>query len=48
MVGSDLGQNYSEITCPILFSDLTTKKDVHFLKYMIYVRGNKGRGQNLS
>ncbi|GER47753.1 apocytochrome f [Striga asiatica] len=39
------GQKYSEITFPILSPDPTTKKDVHFLKYPIYVGGNRGRGQ---
>ncbi|CAN2060259.1 unnamed protein product [Malus fusca] len=39
------GQKYSEITFPILSPDPATKKDVHFLKYPIYVGGNRGRGQ---
>ncbi|KAL2922102.1 Cytochrome f [Bienertia sinuspersici] len=39
------GQKYSEITFPILSPDPDSKKDVHFLKYPIYVGGNKGRGQ---
>ncbi|KAI5647777.1 hypothetical protein M9H77_33782 [Catharanthus roseus] len=43
--GPVLGQKYSEITFPILSPDLATKKDVHFLKYPIYVGGNRGRGQ---
>ncbi|CAB4305947.1 unnamed protein product [Prunus armeniaca] len=34
-----------EITFPILSPDPATKKDVHFLKYPIYVGGNRGRGQ---
>ena len=38
-------QKYSEITFPILSPDPSTKKDVHFLKYPIYVGGNRGRGQ---
>ncbi|KAJ0485368.1 Cytochrome f [Helianthus annuus] len=37
------GQKYSEITFPILSPDLATKKDIHFLKYPIYVGGNRGR-----
>ncbi|RZS10340.1 hypothetical protein BHM03_00041557, partial [Ensete ventricosum] len=39
------GQKYSEIVFPILSPDPATKKDVHFLKYPIYVGGNRGRGQ---
>ncbi|KAK9660944.1 hypothetical protein RND81_O173400 [Saponaria officinalis] len=39
------GQKYSEITFPILSPDPAIKKDVHFLKYPIYVGGNRGRGQ---
>ncbi|KAM3238444.1 hypothetical protein P3L10_013475 [Capsicum annuum] len=34
-----------EITFPILSPDPATTKDVHFLKYPIYVGGNRGRGQ---
>ena len=30
---------------PILSPDPSTKKDIHFLKYPIYVGGNRGRGQ---
>ncbi|MCD7460979.1 hypothetical protein HAX54_044945 [Datura stramonium] len=35
------GKKYSEITFPILSPDPATKKDVHFLKYPIYVGGNR-------
>lgn len=45
VVGPVPGQKYSEITFPILSPDPSTKKDVHFLKYPIYVGGNRGRGQ---
>jgi apocytochrome f len=45
VIGPVLGQKYSEVTFPILSPDLATKKDVHFLKYPIYVGGNRGRGQ---
>nr|YP_010273547.1 cytochrome f [Cuscuta japonica]AZL92849.1 PetA [Cuscuta japonica]UKO31955.1 cytochrome f [Cuscuta japonica]ULQ63850.1 cytochrome f [Cuscuta japonica]UNB15506.1 cytochrome f [Cuscuta japonica]WCF05593.1 cytochrome f [Cuscuta japonica] len=45
VVGPVPGQKYSEITFPILSPDPATKKDVHFLKYPIYVGGNRGRGQ---
>ncbi|CAI9290874.1 unnamed protein product [Lactuca saligna] len=30
---------------PILYVDPDTKKGIHFLKYLIYVGGNRGRGQ---
>ncbi|KAK3019576.1 hypothetical protein RJ639_003643, partial [Escallonia herrerae] len=39
------GQKYSKITFPILSPDPSTKKDANFLKYLIYVGGNWGRGQ---
>lgn len=45
VIGPIPGQKYSEITLPILSPDPATKKDVHFLKYPIYVGGNRGRGQ---
>ncbi|KAG8363838.1 hypothetical protein BUALT_Bualt19G0063900 [Buddleja alternifolia] len=45
VIGPVPGQKYSEIAFPILSPDPATKKDVHFLKYPIYVGGNRGRGQ---
>nr|YP_010145029.1 cytochrome f [Elsholtzia densa]QQL92433.1 cytochrome f [Elsholtzia densa]QVL24902.1 cytochrome f [Elsholtzia densa]QWV61541.1 cytochrome f [Elsholtzia densa var. ianthina]WCH61685.1 cytochrome f [Elsholtzia densa] len=45
VIGPVPGQKYSEIAFPILSPDPTTKKDAHFLKYPIYVGGNRGRGQ---
>ncbi|CAN6446903.1 unnamed protein product [Victoria cruziana] len=45
VVGPIPGQKYSEIVFPILSPDLATKKEVYFLKYPIYVGGNRGRGQ---
>ncbi|CAK9179330.1 unnamed protein product [Ilex paraguariensis] len=45
VIGPVPGQKYSEIIFPILSPDPATKKDVHFLKYPIYVGGNRGRGQ---
>ena len=45
VVGPVPGQKYNEITFPILSPDPATQKDVHFLKYPIYVGGNRGRGQ---
>lgn len=35
----------TELTFPILSPDPETNKDVHFIKYPIYVGGNRGRGQ---
>nr|YP_010474859.1 cytochrome f [Corydalis decumbens]UVH69146.1 cytochrome f [Corydalis decumbens] len=45
VIGPVPGQKYSEITFPILSPDPMTKKNVHFLKYPIYVGANRGRGQ---
>nr|YP_010593688.1 cytochrome f [Elatostema salvinioides]WAJ54365.1 cytochrome f [Elatostema salvinioides] len=45
VIGPVPGQKYSEIAFPILSPDPATKKGVHFLKYPIYVGGNRGRGQ---
>ncbi|PHT88138.1 Cytochrome f [Capsicum annuum] len=45
MVGPVPGKKYSEITFPNLSPDPATKKDVHFLKYPIFLGGNKERGQ---
>nr|YP_009994579.1 component of cytochrome b6/f complex [Swertia souliei]YP_011003512.1 cytochrome f [Swertia marginata]QWK39855.1 component of cytochrome b6/f complex [Swertia bifolia]QWK40453.1 component of cytochrome b6/f complex [Swertia przewalskii]QNP08739.1 component of cytochrome b6/f complex [Swertia souliei]UKE79826.1 component of cytochrome b6/f complex [Swertia souliei]WPS65816.1 cytochrome f [Swertia marginata] len=45
VIGPVPGQKYTEITFPILAPDPANKKDVHFLKYAIYVGGNRGRGQ---
>ncbi|QHO46263.1 Cytochrome f [Arachis hypogaea] len=45
VVGPVPGQKYSEITFPILSPNPATERDVHFLKYPIYVGGNRGRGQ---
>ncbi|KAL0925519.1 hypothetical protein M5K25_003862 [Dendrobium thyrsiflorum] len=45
VIGPVLVQKYSEIIFPILSPNPATKKDVHFLKYPIYVGGNMGRGQ---
>nr|UPU96320.1 cytochrome f [Arceuthobium apachecum] len=45
VIGPIPGQKYNEITLPILSPDPATNKNVHFLKYPIYVGGNRGRGQ---
>nr|YP_009113839.1 cytochrome f [Stangeria eriopus]AFR45487.1 cytochrome f [Stangeria eriopus]BAR93391.1 cytochrome f [Stangeria eriopus] len=45
VIGPVPGQKYSEIVFPILSPNPATNKEVHFLKYPIYVGGNRGRGQ---
>ena len=45
VIGPVPGQKYSEITFPILSPNPATNKDAYFLKYPIYVGGNRGRGQ---
>ncbi|XP_047182174.1 cytochrome f-like [Vigna umbellata] len=47
VVGPVPGQKYNEITFPILSPDPASKRDIHFLKYPIYVNGNRKRGQIL-
>nr|WMP12273.1 Cytochrome f [Laurencia verruciformis] len=45
VIGPIPGNNNQEITFPILSPDPSKDKDVFFLKYPIYVGGNRGRGQ---
>nr|YP_009257547.1 cytochrome f [Coeloseira compressa]ANH09630.1 cytochrome f [Coeloseira compressa] len=45
VVGPVPGDKNQEIIFPILSPDPTQDKNVHFLKYPIYVGGNRGRGQ---
>jgi len=45
VIGPVPGQKYSELVFPILSPDPSTDKEAHFLKYPIYVGGNRGRGQ---
>nr|YP_010904285.1 apocytochrome f [Catenella fusiformis]WCH57536.1 apocytochrome f [Catenella fusiformis] len=45
VVGPLPGDNNQEITFPILSPDPSKNKNAHFLKYPIYVGGNRGRGQ---
>lgn len=45
VVGPLGGKNNQEITFPILSPDPNKDKSVFFLKYPIYVGGNRGRGQ---
>lgn len=44
MIGFVFGKKYSEIIFFIFFLDFVSNKDVYFLKYFIYVGGNRGRG----
>nr|QCI08689.1 Apocytochrome f [Sphondylothamnion multifidum] len=45
VVGPIGGKNNQEIVFPILSPDPSKDKNIHFLKYPIYVGGNRGRGQ---
>nr|YP_009296177.1 cytochrome f [Sebdenia flabellata]AOM65112.1 cytochrome f [Sebdenia flabellata] len=45
VVGPIPGDKNQEITFPVLSPDPKKDKNVHFLKYPIYVGGNRGRGQ---
>nr|YP_009910986.1 cytochrome f [Dryopteris goeringiana]QLD21194.1 cytochrome f [Dryopteris goeringiana] len=45
VVGPVPGKLYNEITFPIPSPDPGTNREAHFLKYPIYVGGNRGRGQ---
>nr|QCI05672.1 Apocytochrome f [Cryptopleura ramosa] len=45
VVGPIPGNNNQEITFPILSPDPSKDKNIHFLKYPIYIGGNRGRGQ---
>jgi apocytochrome f len=45
VVGPVSGKKYSEMVFPILSPDPTKDKDIFYLKYPIYIGGNRGRGQ---
>ena len=45
IIGPVPGKKYQEITFPLLAPDPATDKSIHYLKYPIYVGGNRGRGQ---
>lgn len=45
MVGPVPGKKYQEIVFPILTPDPEAKKGVFYLKYPVYLGGNRGRGQ---
>nr|YP_008965043.1 cytochrome f [Agathis dammara]BAK86760.1 cytochrome f [Agathis dammara]BAO19727.1 cytochrome f [Agathis dammara]BCK52000.1 cytochrome f [Agathis dammara] len=45
VIGPIPGQKYSEVVFPILSPNPASNKEAHFLKYPIYVGGNRGRGQ---
>lgn len=45
VVGPVPGKKYSEIVFPIISPNPVINKQAHYLKYPIYVGGNRGRGQ---
>lgn len=45
VVGPIPGEKNQEIVFPLLSPDPSTNKNVHFLKYSVFVGGNRGRGQ---
>nr|YP_009690580.1 cytochrome f [Lindsaea linearis]QEG57360.1 cytochrome f [Lindsaea linearis] len=45
VIGPVPGKLYNEIVFPVLSPNPTINKEAHFLKYPIYVGGNRGRGQ---
>jgi apocytochrome f len=45
VVGPVPGKNYQKITFPIRVPNPTTEKKVNYLKYPVYLGGNRGRGQ---
>ncbi len=45
VIGPVPGKKYSEMVFPILSPDPTKNKSVSYLKYPIYLGGNRGRGQ---
>ena len=45
VVGPVPGKTYNEMVIPILSPDPATNKNVSFLKYPLYLGGNRGRGQ---
>jgi len=45
VVGPVPGKKYSEIVVPILSPDPAKNKNISYLKYPIYLGGNRGRGQ---
>ena len=45
VIGPVPGKKYSELVFPILSPDPSKNKNISYLKYPIYVGGNRGRGQ---
>lgn len=45
LVGPLPGEQYQEITFPILSPDPNSNRDLHFGKYPVYLGANRGRGQ---
>lgn len=45
VVGPVPGKKYSEMVFPLLSPDPQTQKGINYLKYPVYLGGNRGRGQ---
>jgi apocytochrome f len=45
VVGPVAGNEYNEMVIPVLSPDPSTNKKINYLKYPIYLGGNRGRGQ---
>ena len=45
IVAGPVSKKYSEMIVPLLSPNPATNKDIHYLKYPIYVAGNRGRAQ---
>jgi len=45
VVGPAPGKKYQDIIFPILSPNPETQKDINYLKYPVYLGGNRGRGQ---
>lgn len=45
VIGPLPAKKYTELTFPLLSPDPSKNKNIHYLKYPIYVGGNRGRGQ---
>lgn len=45
VIGPISGKEYSKMTVPLISPDPTKDKNINYLKYPIYLGGNRGRGQ---
>lgn len=45
VVGPVAGKDFSEMVIPVLSPDPSTNKSVNYLKYPVFLGGNRGRGQ---